>query len=51
MPQEPGRPQVKPENPEEKGSARDPEERPATEKHDVKDKMLDKTLVRGVGRD
>src|SRR5512141_2404520 len=41
---EPGKPQVTPEDPEHRGSARDPEER-KVHKDDVKEKMLDKTLA------
>lgn len=41
----PGSPQVTPDDPEHKGSRRDPEERPAPKTHEVKDKMLDKTLA------
>jgi hypothetical protein len=44
MPQEPGKPQVTPFEPEHRGSRRDPEERPSDE-HQVRDKMLDKTLA------
>jgi hypothetical protein len=41
----PGRPQVTPHEPEHVGSRRDPEERPAAEHRDVRDKTLDKTLA------
>ena len=41
----PGSPQVTPDDPEHKGSRRDPEERPAPKSEEVKDKMLDKTLA------
>ena len=41
----PGFPQVTSNEPEHKGSRRDPEERPAPQPDDVKDKMLDKTLA------
>jgi hypothetical protein len=41
----PGMPQVTPHEPEETGSRRDPEDRPAVHMHDVRDKMLDKTLA------
>jgi hypothetical protein len=44
MQNEPGKPQVTPFEPEHRGSRRDPEERP-TEAHEVRDKMLDKTLA------
>jgi hypothetical protein len=41
----PGTPQVTPHEPEEKGSRRDPEERSTVHVHEVRDKMLDKTLA------
>lgn len=41
----PGKPQVTPHDPEETGSGRDPEERHAIHEHDVRSKMLDKTLA------
>ena len=41
----PGAPQVTPNDPEHKGSRRDPEERTAPKPDEVKDKMLDKTLA------
>src|SRR5512141_2347665 len=41
---EPGKPQVTPEDPEHRGSARDPEER-KVHKDDVKEKTMDKTLA------
>jgi hypothetical protein len=41
----PGKPQVTPHDPEETGSRRDPEERPAIHEHEVRSKMLDKTLA------
>ena len=41
----PGAPQVTPHEREEMGSRRDPEERPAVHAHEVRDKMLDKTLA------
>jgi hypothetical protein len=41
----PGTPQVTPHEPEEKGSRRDPEERHAVHAHEVRDKMMDKTLA------
>jgi hypothetical protein len=44
MTKEPGKPQVTPFDPEHRGSRRDPEERPS-EAHEVRDKMLDKTLA------
>jgi hypothetical protein len=40
-----GSPQVTPDDPEHKGSRRDPEERHAPKAEEVKDKMLDKTLA------
>ncbi len=42
---EQGNPQVTPHEPEHKGNRRDPEERPAPNEKDLKDKMLDKTLA------
>lgn len=42
---EPGKPQVTPDEPEHRGNARDPEERPANADKDKKEKMLDKTLA------
>jgi hypothetical protein len=44
-PKIPGKPQVTPHDPEETGSRRDPEERHAVHEHEVRSKMLDKTLA------
>ncbi len=46
-PEKPGDPQVTPEECEEPGSRRDPEERPVSkvDKCELKEKMLDKTLA------
>jgi hypothetical protein len=46
-PKSPGDPQVTPEECEQVGSRRDPEERPvsAVDKNELKEKMLDKTLA------
>jgi hypothetical protein len=44
-PKFPGKPQVTPHEPEESGSRRDPEERRALHEHEVRSKMLDKTLA------
>jgi hypothetical protein len=41
----PGTPQVRPDEPEHKGSRRDPEERPVSNPTDAKEKSLDKTLA------
>jgi hypothetical protein len=41
----PGKPQVTPHEPEETASRRDPEERHAVDEHEVRSKMLDKTLA------
>jgi hypothetical protein len=43
--QRPGDPQITPFEPEHPGSRRDPEERPAAEEEDVKEKAHDKTLA------
>jgi hypothetical protein len=43
--QKPGAPQVTPYEPEECGSRRDPEERPAEDITELKEKALDKTLA------
>ena len=40
-----GNPQVTPPEPEHRDSGRDPEERPATKAHEVREKSLDKTLA------
>ena len=40
-----GAPQVTPFEPEYQGSRRDPEERPVRRMHELRDKMLDKTLA------
>ena len=43
---EPGTPQVRPDEPEHRGSRRDPEERPIKDnEEEIKEKMLDKTLA------
>ena len=44
-PKIPGQPQVTPHDPEQTGSRRDPEERHAIHEHEVRSKMLDKTLA------
>ncbi len=46
-PEKPGQPQVTPEECEDKGNKRDPEERPVAkdDKCELKEKMLDKTLA------
>ncbi len=46
-PNQPAAPQITPEECEEKGSRRDPEERPisAEDKDELREKMLDKTLA------
>jgi len=44
-PKEPEESQRKPHDPEQVGSRRDPEERPASNPDSVRDKMLDKTLA------
>ncbi len=46
-PEKPGKPQATPDECEEKGSRRDPEERPVHkgDKCELKEKMLDKTLA------
>ena len=41
----PGDPQVSPAEPEGHGNRRDPEERPANTKEDIREKTLDKTLA------
>jgi hypothetical protein len=40
-----GDPQVTPFEPEHPGSDRDPEERPVARVHEIKEKMLDKTIA------
>ncbi len=40
-----GKPQVTPNEPEHRGSGRDPEERPAKKPDEVREKSLDKTLA------
>lgn len=40
-----GKPQITPEEPEHRGSGRDPEERPAKNPDHVREKSLDKTLA------
>lgn len=45
MSQDPGRPQITPQEPEHTGSRRDPEERPVTCESELKDRNLDKTLA------
>ncbi len=44
MTKKPGEPQNNPADPEQKGSRRDPEERPVNP-DEIRDKMLDKTLA------
>ena len=44
-PRHSGDPQVTAFEPEHRGSGRDPEERPAYHRQEVRDKMLDKTLA------
>lgn len=46
-PKDPGAPQVTPQDPEECGNRRDPEERPVADqdKGELRDKMMDKTLA------
>ncbi len=43
--QKKGAPQVTPEEPEHRGSGRDPEERPVNEQDEAREKSLDKTLA------
>jgi hypothetical protein len=45
QPHRPGEPQVQPDDREEPGSKRDPEERPCSTKDELREKNLDKTLA------
>jgi hypothetical protein len=45
QPHHPGEPQVQPDEPEQRGSRRDPEERPSASEEERREKNLDKTLA------